>query len=127
MATLIQNTYLRKFNEAELATVQASVSAHSTESPAEYAFQVKDKHWKYAIIATSATAGNITFKAGDSPLAGGDLVVPVKVGTNVIAIEDALVKINKPYDVNASNKGLLDVVLFTSSVALTNVMVIKLP
>lgn len=122
MATLIQNTYLRKFNEAELATVQASVTAK-----ADYAFQVKDKHWKYAIIATAETTGNITFKAGDSPLAGGDLIVPIKVGTNVIAIEDALVKINKPYDVDASNKGLLDVVLFSSDVALKNVMVVKLP
>lgn len=124
MATLIKNTYLTKFNEATLAEVQASVATDT-----EYAFQVKDKHWKYAIIATCSVeaGGNITFKAGDSPLAGGNLIVPVHKGTNVIAIEDALVKINRPYDVDSSNKGLLDVVLFSSDVALTNVMVVKLP
>ena len=121
MATLINNTYLRTFNESVLAT-PVSVDASS-----EYAFQIKDKHWKYALVATASTAGNITFKAGDSPLAGGDLIVPVKVGTNVIAVEDALIKINKPYTVDDNNKGILDVVLFTSDVALTNVMIIKLP
>jgi hypothetical protein len=122
MATLIKNTYMTKFNEAVKAEVEGTVSAST-----DYAFQIKDKHWKYAIVATASNAGNITFKAGDSPLAGGDLIVPVKVGTNVIAVEDALVKINKPYDVDSSNKGLLDVVLFSSDVALTNVMIIKLP
>lgn len=121
MATLIQATRMTHFNEA-FAVTPASVSAST-----EYAFQIKDKHWKYVLIGTCSGAGNITFKAGDSPLADGNVVVPVKTGSFAITLEDALVKINAPYDVDSSNKGLLDVVLFSSSVALTNVMIVKLP
>ena len=122
MATLIKETRMTRFNESFVVTPTASVTAST-----DYAFQIKDKHWKYVIIGTCAEAGNITFKAGDSPLACANVVVPVAKGSFAISLEDALVKINAPYDVDSNNKGLLDVVLFSSSVALTNVMIVKLP
>jgi hypothetical protein len=119
MATLINQTKMVHFNEA-YAVTHTNVSAST-----EYALQIRDKHWKYVLVGTCAEAGNITFKAGDSPLAGGDVVVPVAKGTFAITLEDALVKINAPHTVGDAK--LLDVVLFSSSIALTNVMIIKLP
>lgn len=119
MATLIKQTKMVNFNEAY------AITANSVTASTEYAFQIRDKHWKYVLVGTCADNGNITFKAGDSPLAGGNVVIPVTKGTFAITLEDALVKINAPYTVGDAK--LLDVVLFSSSVALTNVMIIKLP
>lgn len=117
---MLNVTKMVHFNEAYVVSNNASVAKNTATQ-----FQMRDKHWKYAIIGTTATDGNITFNAGDSALAGGDLVIPVKAGTFAITVEDALVKTQAPTIIDGES--LLDVVTFKSDVDLTNVMIVKLP
>lgn len=117
---MLNVTKMTHFNQAYAVEVNASVTAETA-----YQFQMRDKHWKYTLIGTCANDANITFNAGDSALAGGDLVIPVKAGTFAITVEDALVKTQAPTVIEGES--LLDVVTFKSDVALTNVMIVKLP
>lgn len=130
MEILVKQARMTEFNEA------FKIETNSITANTEYAYQSKDKHWKHVLIGTCSADGNITFKAGDSVLADGDVVVPVKSGTFAITIEDALAKVNRPYEVitvvasegvTQKTDKLMDVVRFKSSVALTNVMIVKLP
>lgn len=116
---MLAQVKMNEFNKA-FATTPVAVSANTATH-----FQMKDKHWKYLIMGKCATAGNITFTAGDSALAGGDLVIPIASGSFAITIEDALVKSMNP--VTIGGVSYLDVVTFTSSVALTEVVIVKLP
>lgn len=117
---MLTQTKMNRFNESFVVTPTASVAADT-----ETQFLMKDKHWKYVLIGTCASNGQLTFSQGDSAFAGGDLVIPIKTGTFAITVEDGLVKTTAP--VTISSETYTDVVTFKSSVALTNVMVIKLP
>lgn len=117
---MLKQVRMTQFNEAYPVEVNASVAKDTVHQ-----FQMRDKHWKYVLVGTCAADGNITFTAGTSALAGGDLVIPIKTGTFAITVEDALVKNQNPVEISGTS--YLDIVTFTSSVALTNVMIIKLP
>ena len=117
---MLKQVRMTQFNEAYSVEVNASVDKDTVQQ-----FQMRDKHWKYVLVGTCVADGNITFTAGSSALACGDLVRNIKTGTFAISVEDALVKNQNP--VKIGDTSYLDVVSFTSSVALTNVMIIKLP
>ncbi len=116
---MLSQTRMTQFNEAY------PVTSVSVEKNTATQFQMKDKHWKYVLQGTCEADGNITFTAGSSALAGGDLVIPIKTGSFAISVEDALVKNQNP--VTIDGKSYLDVVTFSSDVDLTNVIIVKLP